>query len=66
VLVVGRDGALDPRDVTVGLEAPDRVEVRTGLHDGDLVVIGNRSQLKAGSLVTPKIADLPAAGEGAR
>ena len=28
VLVVDRDGTLEPRDVTLGLEAADRVEVR--------------------------------------
>ena len=34
--------------VTVGLETPDRVEIRRGLRAGDLVVVGNRAQLKAG------------------
>jgi hypothetical protein len=41
------------------------VEVRHGLAAGDLVVIGRRARLKAGSLVTPKPIALRAA-EGAR
>ena len=66
VLVVGRDGRLEPRSITVGLEAPDRVEVRSGLNADDLVVVGSRAQLKPGSLVTPKVMEPPAATEGAR
>jgi RND family efflux transporter MFP subunit len=66
VLVVGRDGKLETRSITVGLEAPDRVEVRTGLNPDDLVVIGSRTRLKAGELVTPKIIEPLIAAEGAR
>lgn len=54
-LVVGRDGTLARRSIRIGLEAPDRVEVRDGLAAGELVVIGSRSQLKPGALVTPKV-----------
>jgi multidrug efflux pump subunit AcrA (membrane-fusion protein) len=65
-LVVERDGRLVPRTITVGLESPDRVEVRTGLSADDLVVIGSRGQLKPGSVVTPKIIEARAPIEGAR
>ncbi|HEV8211754.1 MAG TPA: efflux RND transporter periplasmic adaptor subunit [Vicinamibacterales bacterium] len=65
-LIVASDGTLQARPITVGLEAPDRVEVRSGLGAGDLVVIGNRAQLKPGTAVTPRIMPTPAAGEGAR
>jgi len=54
VLVV-KDGHIEPRPVTVGLETPDRVEVRSGLDEHDLVVIGNRSQLRPGAPVNPKV-----------
>ena len=66
VLVVGRDGTLETRSITVGLEAPDRVEVRRGLNPDDLVVIGSRTQLKPGSVVTPKVMEARVAIEGAR
>jgi RND family efflux transporter MFP subunit len=65
-LVVGADGRLASRAIVVGLEAPDRVEVRSGLAAGDLVVIGSRAQLKSGTLVTPKVMEPAAAIEGAR
>ena len=55
VLVVGRDGRLDARTVTIGLETANRVEVKTGLSDGDVVVVGSRAQLKSGSIVAPKV-----------
>jgi RND family efflux transporter MFP subunit len=64
-LVVGGDGRLASRTIAVGLEAPDRVEVRSGLAAGDLVVIGSRAQLKPGTFVTPKVMALSAT-EGAR
>jgi RND family efflux transporter MFP subunit len=66
VLVVGRDGTLESRPITIGLEAPDRVEVRSGLRPDDLVVIGSRTQLKPGAPVTPKVMTPPVATEGAR
>ena len=66
VMVVADDGRLELRPVTVGLESPNQVEVRSGLAPGDLAVIGSRAQLKAGRTVTPRVADLPATAEGAR
>jgi RND family efflux transporter MFP subunit len=64
--VVGRDGRLEPHEIAVGLEAPDRVEVRSGLREHDLVVVGGRAQLKPGTIVTPKIVDRSSPTEGAR
>jgi RND family efflux transporter MFP subunit len=54
VLVVAHD-AIERREVTLGIETPDRVEVTRGLADGDLVVVGNRSQLRPGLAVTPNL-----------
>jgi RND family efflux transporter MFP subunit len=55
VLVVGADRRLEERQVEIGLETPDRVEVRAGLRDGDLVVVGARSNLRPGTAVDPKV-----------
>ncbi len=55
--VVDANHKIEVRKVTVGLETPDRVEVLSGLKQGDLVVAGNRSQLSPGQQVTPKLID---------
>ena len=55
VLLVNREGRLEAKNVTLGLETSDRVEVSAGLGEGDLVVVGSRSQLKVGAIVTPKV-----------
>jgi hypothetical protein len=52
--------------VTIGLESGDRVEIASGLAADDLVVVGNRSQLKAGTLVSPKVLATAAVTQGAR
>ena len=58
---VVRNGRVEERKVTLGLETSSRVEVTAGLENGDLVVIGSRTQLKAGQRVNPKITELTAA-----
>jgi len=63
VLAVGRDGRLESRAVTLGLETDDRIEVKKGLSEGDVVVVGSRAQLKPGTMVTPKLAAPAASGE---
>jgi RND family efflux transporter MFP subunit len=66
VLLVNHDGRVEPRTVTIGLETADRVEIASGLAAGDLVVVGNRSQLKTGTLVSPKVLAAGAVTQGAR
>jgi RND family efflux transporter MFP subunit len=62
VLIVNREGRLEAKNVTLGLETSDRVEVSAGLGEGDLVVVGSRSQLRVGAIVTPKV-QTPTAGD---
>jgi len=45
---------LEERHLKLGLEDSAGVEVLSGLSEGDLVVIGNRSQFRAGQKVQPK------------
>ncbi|HEY2435481.1 MAG TPA: efflux RND transporter periplasmic adaptor subunit [Vicinamibacterales bacterium] len=63
LVVVTRDGVIEPRTVTVGLESASRVEVSGPIAAGDLVVIGARDQLKRGTAVTPKIVSPATQGE---
>lgn len=57
VLTVTPAGTLERRPIVTGLETPERVEVIVGLAEGELVVIGNRSQFKAGQKVDAKPVD---------
>jgi RND family efflux transporter MFP subunit len=55
VYVVNQDNQIEERAVKLGLETPDKYEVLDGLHDGDLVVIGNHAELKSGQKVDPRL-----------
>ena len=63
ILVVNRDNEIEQRAVTLGLETADKYEILCGLHEGDLVVIGNRSGMQAGQRVAPKLIQLSMADE---
>jgi len=52
---VGTDGKILDRPVQIGIETSDMVEVLSGLQEKDLVVVGDRSKLKPGEVVQPKI-----------
>jgi RND family efflux transporter MFP subunit len=54
VLVVGAENRLEERQVRLGLEGTSRIEVLSGLQEGDRVVIGSRSQFRVGDPVTPQ------------
>ena len=58
VYVVNHDNQIEVRPVELGLETPDKYEVLSGLREGELVVIGNRSKLQAGQKVEPKLIEL--------
>jgi len=55
VMVVTPNGRVEARNILLGLETANSVEVRSGLNDGDLVVIGERAGLQPGQEVKPKI-----------
>jgi RND family efflux transporter MFP subunit len=54
VLVVNAKHEIEERPVTLGLETPSKYEVVSGLREGDLVMMGNPSQLKPGQKVETK------------
>jgi len=55
VLVVDQQNRVQPRDIQTGLEDPDRVEVVSGLHEGERVIMGNFGSFQPGQLVAPKL-----------
>lgn len=54
VFLVNHDGQLEDRTVQVGLETSSDAEIVSGLHEGEQVVVSDRSGLKAGEKVHPQ------------
>jgi RND family efflux transporter MFP subunit len=64
VLVVNEQNAVEERKITLGMQGKRRVEVLSGLSEGDRVIIGNQSQFRSGEKVTAKEVAMPALDEG--
>ena len=58
VVVVTAENHIEIRKVQLGLQTSTKVEIRSGLKEGDLVVIGSRSGLQPGQEVKPKITSM--------
>jgi RND family efflux transporter MFP subunit len=54
VLIVDAQGRVEERQVELGAESSDRVEILAGLAENDRVVIGNRGEFRTGERVRPK------------
>ncbi len=65
VLAVDKNNKIQERQVQTGIETPDLVEVISGLDENDLVVVGNRSQLRTGTAIQPKLVSSGLTGGGA-
>jgi len=64
VLIVDEQGRVQERQVKLGAEGIDRVEVLTGLAEKDRVIIGSRGDFKPGEKVRPKPIESAAMPEG--
>ena len=60
VYLVNDQHQIEVRPVTLGLETPNRYEVLAGLKEGDLVLVGSRSQVNPGQTVESKLINSPA------
>jgi RND family efflux transporter MFP subunit len=56
--VVGPSRQIETRPVVLGIQTATDAEVLSGLNEGELVVISDRSSLKAGQIVQPKAVDI--------
>jgi len=57
VLIVDAQNRIEEREVTIGEEGDNRVEVTSGLKPDDRVVLGSRSEFRTGDRVQPKPVD---------
>ena len=64
VLAVNADNVVEERKVWLGVEDSTRIEVLSGLSDGERVIIGNRSEYHNGEKIQPKDVSGGAAGTG--
>jgi len=55
VALVTPEHRIEIRKVQIGLQTSNMVEIESGLNQGDLVVVGNRSGLQAGQAANPKV-----------
>jgi RND family efflux transporter MFP subunit len=60
VMVVTPNRLIEVRKIQLGLETADKVEVRSGLNEGDMVLVGGRSSLQPGEEVRPKLVTMTA------
>ncbi|MGH9681259.1 MAG: efflux RND transporter periplasmic adaptor subunit [Candidatus Acidiferrales bacterium] len=59
--LIDKENKVEVRPIQLGIQTPNRVEVLSGLEQGDQVVIGNRSQLRVGMIIEPKLISAPTA-----
>lgn len=62
VWVVGPEGTVERRDVRLGVRTPGFVEARSGVSEGEQVVVGGQERLQQGMPVTPMPVDRRPAG----
>ena len=55
VFLINKNGKIEERTVKLGLETPYDIEITSGLKEGDIVMIGNRTGVTPGQQVSAKI-----------
>jgi RND family efflux transporter MFP subunit len=61
VLLVNPQNQIEQRNVMLGLQTANEIEIVSGLQDGDQAVFGEQGQYKPGQTVAPKVVVPPAA-----
>jgi RND family efflux transporter MFP subunit len=60
VMIVTPNNRVERRKVTLGIETANHIEIRSGLNEGDSVVLSGRTTLQPGEEVRPKLTVLAA------
>ena len=63
--VVGPSGKIESRQVKLGLQTATDAAIVSGLNQGEMIVVSDRSGLKAGQQVSPKVIELLKYQDGA-
>jgi RND family efflux transporter MFP subunit len=58
VLLVDALNHVEERDIHTGIEGSDRIQILSGLNEGDRVIVGNLGKYRSGQLVDPKMSTM--------
>ncbi len=58
VLLVDSQNHVEEREIRTGIEGSDRIQVLSGLTEGDRVIVGNLSKYRPGQHVDPKVSTM--------
>ncbi len=58
VLLVNSQNHVEEREIHTGIEGPDRIQILSGLNEGDRVIVGNLGQFRPGQHVDPKMSTM--------
>jgi len=58
VLLVNVHNHVEQREIQTGIEGPDRIQIVSGLNEGDQVIVGNLAKYRQGQLVDPKTSSM--------
>ncbi len=64
VFVVNRNGEIEDRPITLGIQTATDAEIVSGLSEGEQVVVSDRSALKPGQRVHPQVVEVMRYREG--
>jgi multidrug efflux pump subunit AcrA (membrane-fusion protein) len=58
VLLVNSQNQVEEREIHTGIEGSDRIQILSGLNEGDRVIVGNLSKYLPGQRVDPKLSTM--------
>ena len=56
MLILDKQHKVEERKVATGLETPSRIEIVSGLAEGEMVVLGGHGRYQPGQSAEPKLA----------
>jgi len=62
VLLVNSQNHVEEREVQTGIEGSDRIQILSGLNEGDRVIVGNLGTYRPGQHVDPKLSSMAEEG----
>jgi RND family efflux transporter MFP subunit len=57
-LLVDAQNHVQEREIRTGIEGSDRIQILSGLNEGDRVIVGNLGKYRSGQLVDPKLSTM--------